>query len=150
MSYDQTAHADAKSESGHRHGHADPMGWAKKPGFNPMKALAVVAGFAIFPPLGIGALAWFVWNERRGRHAGPGFRSFDGDGRPMCGRGHRGWRTGNAAFDEHSAAVMNELAAERRAFFEHRHEERRKRDQQAFDAFQAKRAAKASDAGATE
>ena len=48
-------------------------------------------------------------------------------------------RTGNVAFDEHREKVLNELEAERQAFAEHRAEQRRKRDQEAFDAFQAKR-----------
>jgi hypothetical protein len=154
MSYEQTAQEGTGHKpfgnQGYRHFRegSDPMGWARRPGFNPMKALAVVAGFAIFPPLGVGALAWFIWNERRGRHAGPGYSAFDGEGRRMCGgHGRRGWRTGNAAFDEHSAAVMEKLAEERIAFHEYRAEQRRKRDQEAFDAFQASRATKADDAG---
>ena len=59
------------------------------------------------------------------------------------GCGHRGRmnRTGNAAFDEHREKVLSELEAERQAFAEHRAEQRRKRDQEAFDAFQAKRGA---------
>jgi hypothetical protein len=48
-------------------------------------------------------------------------------------------RTGNVAFDEHREKVLNELEAERQAFAEHRAAERRKRDQEAFDSFQAKR-----------
>ena len=45
--------------------------------------------------------------------------------------------TGNAAFDEHQAEVINKLREERRAFFEYRMAERRKRDQQAYDAFRS-------------
>ena len=157
MSYEQTANEGSeRKEQGHhgRHfnGHHDPLGWAKRPGFNPMKAVAVVAGFAIFPPLGIGALAWFIWNERRWRRAGPGFAAYDGEGRRMCGhgRGHRSWRTGNVAFDDHAANVMDELARQREAFRDYRMEERRKRDQAAFDAFQASQAAKAPEADKAE
>lgn len=157
MSYEQTAHEDPETKGKGRHGRHfngqhDPMGWAKRPGFNPMKALAVVAGFAVFPPLGVGALAWFIWNERRWRHENPGFSAYDGEGRRMCGRGRHGhgWRTGNTAFDQHSAQVMEDLAAQRRAFHEYRAEERRKRDQAAFDAFQASQASKGDDAAKSE
>ena len=113
----------------------DYFAWAKSPGFNPYKALAVVAGLAIFPPLGIAALVYFVWKSRQhGWQHGHAM----GQGR---GCGHRGRmsRTGNVAFDEHREKVLNELEAERQAFAEHRAEQRRKRDQEAFDAFQAKR-----------
>ena len=160
MSYEHTAGADTGNTGKDRHGHYgrhhfngrhDPMGWAKRPGFNPMKALAVVAGFAIFPPLGVGALAWFIWNERRWRRDGQGFTAFDGEGRPMCGRrGHGRWRTGNQAFDAHADKVMEDLAEQRRAFHEYRAEQRRKRDQEAFDAFNAARDAKSADAEKAE
>ena len=131
MSYENTA--SAENGRGWRNADGDHFAWAKSPGFNPYKLLAVIAGFAIFPPLGIAALVYFIWNSRRhGAH----WRS----GRSM-GCGHRGRmnRTGNVAFDEHREKVLNELEAERQAFAEHRAEQRRKRDQEAFDAFQAKR-----------
>lgn len=113
----------------------DYFAWAKSPGFNPYKALAVVAGLAIFPPLGIAALVYFVWKSRQ---HGWQHGHVMGQGR---GCGHRGRmnRTGNVAFDEHREKVLSELEAERQAFAEHRAEQRRKRDQEAFDAFQAKR-----------
>ena len=55
-------------------------------------------------------------------------------------------RSGNVAFDEYRAKVLNELEEERQAFDEHRAEQRRKRDQDAFDAFQAGRAKTGDDA----
>jgi hypothetical protein len=115
----------------------DYLWWAKTPGFNPFKLLAVLAGFAIFPPLGIAALVYFIWNSRR--HSWQG-REARASGR-SCGHRGRMSRTGNTAFDEHREKVLNELEAERQAFAEHRAEERRKRDQEAFDTFQAKRKA---------
>ena len=126
----------------------DYLWWAKTPGINPLKVLSVVAGFAIFPPLGVGALVYFIWNARRhswdsqswGRRSGSerqGFASGEGHG---CGRGRgRMGRTGNVAFDEHRAKVMTDLEVEGQAFNEHRAEQRRKQDQEAFDAFQANR-----------
>lgn len=124
--------------------HSDKFGWAKRPGFNPAKALAVVAGVAIFPPLGIAALAYFIWNERRIKHGnGENFagRGFGGGHRGRGGCGNSMGRSGNVAFDEHRATILNELEAERQAFAEDRAEQRRKRDKEAFDAFQAKRSA---------
>lgn len=146
MTYESNANAESFSK-GRRHAHhshSDRFGWAKRPGFNPMKALAVVTGIAIFPPLGIAALGYFIWNGRRFRkdgHSfggeGRGFGAFEGRG--GCGRGNRMGRTGNVAFDEHRAKVLNDLEVERQAFAEDRAEQRRKRDKEAFDAFQAKR-----------
>ena len=136
MSYENTA--SAEHGSGWRNRDGDHFAWAKTPGFNPYKALAVVAGFAIFPPLGIAALVYFLWNGRR--HGGHWRHHAMGEGR---GCGHRGRmnRTGNAAFDEHREKVLSELEAERQAFAEERAADRRRRDQEAFDAFQAKRKA---------
>jgi Protein of unknown function (DUF2852) len=146
MTYEFNANADDFAKGGHhfRHSHGDRFGWAKRPGFNPVKALALVTGIAIFPPLGIAALGYFIWKGRRFRQdgqsvAGEG-RGFGGvEGRGGCGRGNRMGRTGNVAFDEHRAKVLNDLEAERQAFAEDRAEQRRQHDKEAFDAFQAKR-----------
>jgi Protein of unknown function (DUF2852) len=130
MTYDTQASGHPFNRDG------DYLGWAKSPGFNMPKLLAVLAGLAIFPPLGIAALIYFLWNSRRDdRH---GFA-----GRRGCGR--RG-STGNAAFDEHRAEVLRGLEEERQAFRAHRAEERRKRDAEALDAFRAAQKA-AKDAG---
>jgi Protein of unknown function (DUF2852) len=131
MSYENTA--GAGHARGWHNADGDYFGWAKTPGFNPFKALAVIAGIAIFPPLGIAALVYFLWNARR--HGGH-WRGEHGRG---CGHRGRTNRTGNVAFDEHRTKVLNELEAERQAFAEHLAEQRRKRDQEAFDAFQAAR-----------
>ncbi len=113
-----------------RHG-GDYFGWAKTPGFHPLKLVTVLIAFAIFPPLGIAALVYFLWTGRRGwdGHA-RGFRGARG-----CGRG-RG-RSGNTAFDAHQSKIMSDLDDERRSFHEHRAEQRRKRDQDSYDAFRA-------------
>ena len=36
----------------HRDG-GDWLSWARQPGFHPLKAVATVAAFAVFPPLGV-------------------------------------------------------------------------------------------------
>ncbi len=157
MTYESNANTEdfAKGRHHFRHSHGERFGWAKRPGFNPVKALALVTGIAIFPPLGIAALGYFIWNGRRFRQDG---QSFDGQGRGMhgfegrggCGRGNRMGRTGNIAFDEHRAKVLNDLEVERQAFAEDRAEQRRKRDKEAFDAFQAKRNAEGRNAEGDE
>ena len=136
---------------GFRHGfrHGGPnMGWATSPGFHPGKLAAVAVGAAIFPPLGLAALAYFLWNSRQAhRFDGSGY-AFQGGhcghrGRGPNGMGRRGLRpTGNAAFDEHAAKVLNELAETRQAFDQHRAETRAKRDAEAFAKFQAEQKSK--------
>lgn len=121
-----------------RHGYAkdgDWLWWAKTPGFNPFKLIAVIGGFAIFPPLGVAALVYFLWTGKRWRHGMDGHR-FAGRG---CGHGRGHGRTGNVAFDEQQAKAREELDAERRAFEDFRAEQRRKRDAEAFEAFKAAR-----------
>ncbi len=155
MNYDKkTDDSSTYDSSQHQHGpfggrgshfggaqHWDGLSWATRPGFHPLKALTVLGGFAIFPPLGVLALGYFLWNSRHSfaRHYGSGPEQFAG-GRTMgrgCGRGRgmRGRFTGNQAFDEHQAEAINKLREERRAFFEYRAEQHRKRDQDAYDAF---------------
>lgn len=135
----------------------DYLAWAKTPGFNPMKAVAVVAGFAIFPPLGAAALLYFLWKGRRYGAGGPAYAMGQAEGNGPAGgwRGHRhgggcghrgmggrGRWTGNAAFDQHQADVIQKLRAEREAFWAYRAEARAKRDREAYEAFRAAEAAK--------
>lgn len=58
-----------------------------------------------------------------------------------CGGGRRMGRTGNVAFDEHFARVLQDLEDEYRAFMEYRMEERRKRDAEIYEAFRTAREA---------
>jgi len=139
------------------YGYGDPLWWAMMPGFHPLKAVAVIAGFAIFPPLGVAALIYFIWNARRSRwgygpygYASAGPDTMRGGPGGRCGRGmgRRGMRgSGNSAFDEHQASVLNELAKEREDFATAREDERRKRDREAFEAFKAARAGKSEASG---
>ena len=106
--------------------------------------MAVIAAFAIFHPLGIALLAWFVFNAFRGHRygwSGHGPYAFSSAGGPgsRCGRRGR-FSTGNAAFDEHRAKVMDDLEKERQDFAAAQAAERRKRDLEAFEAFKASKA----------
>lgn len=136
MTYDKTTDDSSTwGRSRHQHGpfcgrghhfgdsrRWDGLSWVSRPGSHPLKALTVLGGFAIFPPLGVLALGYFLWTSRT---------SFGQD------RGMKRRSTGNTAFDEHQAETINKLRDERRAFFEYRAEQRRKRDQDSYDAFRA-------------
>lgn len=119
------------------------MNWATSPGFHPGKLAAVVISTAIFPPLGLAALAYFLWNSRSHYYNSQGGPAAAGG---HCGRSHhmrhRGFGmmrpTGNAAMDEHSEKVLNDLAETRRAFWDYKTAEKAKRDAQAFADFQSK------------
>ncbi len=177
MTYDKNSENSSTSDhSEHRHGPNggpygrhyaggpgwDGMSWATRPGFHPLKALTVLGGFALFPPLGVLALGYFLWNSRHsfGHHYGPGREQFAGGpgmergpGRGRCGgRGMRGRFTGNAAFDQHMMETIEKLREERRAFFEYRAAERAKRDQEAYDAFRSaqEKSTGEKDAGPTQ
>ena len=164
MSYDRN---DDKSEGsgrseGHRGGfgrggwgrgfdqhNGDWLSWARQPGFHPLKVVATVGAFAVFPPLGVLTLGYFLWNSRRGWGHGPQFAggpaAWSGRG-GRCGGGRMGrWSTGNDAFDEHQREQFMKMREERHAFAEHRMAEKKKRDQDAYDAFRAAEAAKPAD-----
>ena len=130
--------------SGPRGSHwgSDPLGWAKQPGFHPLKAVAVVAGFALFPPLGVLTLGYFLWNSRHQAWRG-GQAYAGGHGMGRCGRrGMRGPFTGNRAFDEYQMEQITKLREDRRAFHEHRAAARAKRDQEAYESFRSAQADK--------
>ncbi|MBG1230848.1 DUF2852 domain-containing protein [Aestuariivirga litoralis] len=129
----------------------DWLSWARQPGFHPLKVVATVGAFAVFPPLGVLTLGYFLWNSRRGwGHGGHAFAGGpgSGEGRGRCGGGHRGmrrWSSGNDAFDQHARETMEKLREERHAFQAFSDAERRKRDQEAYDAFRAAPPAKPED-----
>lgn len=148
----QSSHSGPAGQANYNQ-NKDYFAWARAPGFNPMKAAAVVAGFAVFPPLGAAALLYFLWANRR-HHTGSGWShdpafATSGDHGTWrgCGRGrhmHRRW-TGNRAFDEHQMEVMQNLRTEREAFWSFREDERRKRDAEAYQAFRNSRQPGAQD-----
>lgn len=105
--------------------------WATTPGFHPGKAIAVIAGFAIFPPLGLAALGYFLWTGRRARMGGADGRSWKG------GCAARRFGTGNEAFDAHTASVLEQLKAEREAFRAFRADEKAKKDREEFEKFKS-------------
>ena len=144
----QTGHADPFQNAFHNHGVYNSLWWARSPGFHPLKVVAVIAAFAIFHPLGLVLLAWFIFNAIAARRHGWGHGSYafasageSSDGQnTACGRGRRSGSTGNTTFDEHRAKVMSDLEQERRDFAAAREAERNKRDLEAFEAFKAAKA----------
>ena len=157
MTYDKsTSESSAYThQRGHWHGFGgvqnNSFAWAKQPGFHPLKALTVVGGLIIFPPLGILALGYFLWNAKRNvwGPGGPAYAGGPGIANRCGGVGRASW-TGNSAFDERQAETIKKLHEERQAFNEFRTEQSRKRDQESFDTFRTEQTQKPSGDKPTE
>ena len=121
----------------HVHGYGPPL---------PLKLLSVGVAFLVFKPLGIALVAYWLLKDRFG--FGP-WRGGYGQGPRACGPGRRGMRSsGNSAFDERRRETLQKLRDEEKAFADFAEEQRRKRDQDAFDRFLAERdAPKAPESG---
>ncbi len=128
---------------------------------HPLHVVAVIAGFLIWWPLGLAALAFFVWGGRFPKEkvregferAKAEFGGFGRDQRSYGFAGHSWSGTGNAAFDDYRRETLRRLEEERRrieeegrAFSEFVANLRRARDTEEFDRFMAERNA-ARDSG---
>ncbi len=119
----QCAHAALRSDPtacGEGRGFAPPL---------PLKLLFAGAAFLICPPLGLVALAFLAWRHFRWERG--------------CGGRHRGLRrsTGNSALDAKRRETLKALDEEAEAFVEFARREREARDREAYERFQAERAA---------
>ena len=136
-----------------------PGGWRRSGRcsgrWSSFELLAMVLGFMVYWPIGLGIIAYKMVQRRRG----PGEdwfnsmrQSFGGGGRPFSTGFRAEWggfgvnRTGNAAFDEWRKAEIERLEAERRKleeaqreFAEFADEARRARDREEFERFMARR-----------
>ena len=115
---------------------------AIRPGWNPVSIGLLVAGFILWWPLGLAALAYILWGDRimaiiddaRGQYRASG----------MSGVLHRS--TGNTAFDDYRRRELDRLEAERRrleeeaaAFETFMRDLRKAKDKEEFDRFMAAR-----------
>jgi hypothetical protein len=92
---------------------------------------AMVAGFIVFWPLGLGLLAYMIWSGRMGCSAK----------RTQWRRGHGRWArpTGNAAFDDYREQTLRRLEEEQGAFEAFLGKLRKAKDQAEFDQFMEER-----------
>jgi Protein of unknown function (DUF2852) len=114
--------------------------------------MAMVGGFVIFFPVGLGILGYLIWRKKMGEHGGS-MSGLKGDWkhwkREMKAqwKGHRGGygfqrSSGNLAFDDYRTEVLRRLEEERRklddeqrAFNDFVLKLRRAKDQEEFDRF---------------
>ncbi len=112
-------------------------------GWKPAEVVAIVAGFVVFWPVGLGLLMWKIWQGRLPYISD--INSFS-DLKHAWGQAGARARTGNSAFEEYRAAELRRLEEERRrlveeerAFAEYMERLKRARDQEEFDRFMAER-----------
>lgn len=97
----------------------------------PVWLALMVIGFIWFWPLGLAILAYLLWTGRLGTwlNVKPWMPTF--------------WGSGNAAFDEHRADVLQKLEAEQREFGSFISDLKKAKDKAEFDQFMSKRTRKA-------
>lgn len=108
--------------------------------WTPLSILAVVAGFIVWWPLGLAALAYTLWAGPVDKLADEGAQKFrEAFGRRGGGGGpfHKG--SGNAAFDAYRAETLARLEAEQAEFAEHLKRLREARDREEFERFMSER-----------
>jgi hypothetical protein len=103
--------------------------------WTPLSILSVVAGFIVWWPLGLAALAYVLWAGPVDTLANDGARllreAFGGRSAPKG--------TGNAAFDAYKAETLKRLEAEQAEFADYLNRLRDARGQEEFDRFMAER-----------
>lgn len=105
--------------------------------WTPLSILAVVAGFIVWWPLGLSALAFVLWAGPIDKLADDGARKLrEAFGAKSSPRG-----SGNAAFDHYRAETLKRLEAEQTAFTDYLTRLREARDREEFDRFMAERSA---------
>lgn len=129
-----------------RRGGCGRRGWA------PLEILAVVLGFMVYWPIGLGLLGWKLVSRRGGFDPGPfadlrqkfdGFASWGANlDSGKTWRGFGAGQSGNAAFDEWRKQEIERLEAERqkleaaqREFSDFVTEARKARDREEFERF---------------
>ena len=103
--------------------------------WTPLSILAVVAGFILWWPLGLAALAYVLW-------AGP-LDTLADDGAQKLREAFRARSapagSGNAAFDAYKAETLRRLEAEQAEFAAHLNRLREARGREEFERFMAER-----------
>ncbi|MEL6979033.1 MAG: DUF2852 domain-containing protein [Pseudomonadota bacterium] len=91
---------------------------------------AMVVGFIVFLPIGLGVLGYMIWSGRMG------CRGRSARWRKRLGAGGE---TGNAAFDAYRAETLKRLEEERQAFAEFMERLRKAKDEAEFEQFMRER-----------
>jgi Protein of unknown function (DUF2852) len=149
---EQRANWQARKDEWRQAGHG---GWNWRPayGWTPLNIAAMVIGFVIFFPIGLGILAWNIWSSRQLRqqpaHAGMG-AAYHWAQAPWS-QVHRDLarNSGNAVFEDYKRATLERLEEERRklvaeqeAFASFLDDLKRAKDRTEFEHFMQEREAR--------
>ncbi|MGE0008362.1 MAG: DUF2852 domain-containing protein [Parvibaculaceae bacterium] len=108
--------------------------------WTPLSILAVVAGFIVWWPLGLSALAYVLWAGPIDGLADDGARRLrEAFGARTAARKATDKGSGNAAFDAYRAETLKRLEAEQAAFAGYLDRLREARDREEFERFMAER-----------
>jgi len=99
----------------------------KRQRWTPISIIAIILGFIVWWPLGLGILAYILWG-------GSVDKEITKEARRFTERS-----SGNAAFDEYRARTLEKLQEEQEAFGEFLERLRKARDKEEFDRFMAER-----------
>lgn len=118
----------------------------------------MVLGFIVAWPIGLAILAYLLWSGRMGcgRHGGLSrwqqrmANRWDRFERRSEAGPHRGWSSGNHAFDEYREATLNRLEEESREFRDFLERLRMAKDRSEFDQFMADRRGDGTGSGTSE
>jgi hypothetical protein len=112
--------------------------------WTPLSILAVVAGFIVWWPLGLAALAYVLWAGPIDTLADDGARRLRDAFAARRTPRDSGKGSGNAAFDAYKAETLKRLEAEQAEFAQHLERLREARDREEFERFMAERKPPAS------
>jgi len=104
---------------------------------------AMVLGFIVFWPVGLGLLAYMIWSKRMFT------KSSDGFGRSLQRSYAVGRPSGNAAFDAYKADTLRRLEDEQTSFESFLERLREAKDKSEFDMFLDERARRTDDGSKT-
>lgn len=141
---------DGSAWGGWREAPWNPATWNR-----PAQIVAMVLGFILFWPIGLGMLVYLWWSGKMGcfgrREAYAGASRENGQARPSwsgsapwsawfrCGRTDAGPTSGNRAFDEYRLDTLRRLEEEQQAFADYLDRLRFAKDKAEFDQFMAER-----------
>ncbi len=101
---------------------------------------AMIGGFLLWWPIGLGILAYLIWSGRMGCGNRVAWRQYFADEARRLGGGMTAFRsTGNRAFDEYREETLRRLEEEANEFQAFLQRLRHAKDKAEFDQFMAER-----------
>jgi len=127
---------NATSSTSHSHIHVKPVRHRKKSGWTPIGIAAMVLGFMVAWPVGLGVLAYILWGGRVDDLISDLIDTIKGATRRTPPS------SGNAAFDEYKAATLRDLEEQQAHFADYVDQLRQARDRDEFEHFMNSRKSK--------